>query len=151
MATTKRSFWLHQLCEYVVAGFLASTAAQNSQPVPLALLAIAVLINAASVKGPMSAFQLVPRRIHRMFDIALIVLMLAVALLIDLNASARVTVLGLAAVMSMIALGTNYAQKEPRLRQGDASMSSSDRAEQLARNAGRAVGRIGRAIKDRNQ
>lgn len=147
MAMTKRSFWLHQLCEYVVAGFLASAATQSKQPLPIALLAIVVLLNAALVQGPVSAFQFVPRNVHRILDIALIVVMAATALLANLNASARVTVLGLTVVMSMIALGTNYAKSEPRVR----SASPSDRSEQFAKTAGRTAGRIGRAIKDRNQ
>ena len=146
MAITRRNFWLHQICEYVVAGFLASAATQTSRPLPLAFLAIAVMLNAATAQGPMSAFQLVPRSVHRILDIAVIVAMLATALLTDLNASARVTVLGLAVVMTMIVLGTNYAKREPRVR----SDAPSDRSEQFAKNAGRTAGRIGRAFKDRN-
>lgn len=147
MAMTKRSFWLHQLCEYVVAGFLVSAAIQSTQPLPVSLLAIVVLLNATTVQGPLSAFQLVPRNAHRILDVVLIVVMTAVVLLADLNPSARVTVLGLTALMAMIALGTNYAKSEPRVR----SSTPSDRSEQFAKTAGRTAGRIGRAIKDRNQ
>lgn len=149
MATTKRSFWLHQICEYVVAGFLASAATQSSQPLPLALLALLVLLNAATVQGPVSAFQWVSRSVHRVLDIAIILTMIATALLTDLNASSRITVLGLTALLAMIVIGTNYAKSEPRVR--SRSASNSDRTEEFAKNAGRAAGRIGRAIKDRNQ
>jgi hypothetical protein len=151
MATTKRSFWLHQVCEYVVAGFLASAATQSSQPVPLALLALLVLVNAATVQGPISAFQFVSRSIHRVFDIAIIATMLATAVLTDLNASARITVIGLTALLAMIVIGTNYAKSEPRVRTRSRTATSPDRSEEFAKNAGRAAGRIGRAIKDRNQ
>ncbi|MFY8238291.1 MAG: hypothetical protein ACOVK5_03560 [Ilumatobacteraceae bacterium] len=151
MATTKRSFWLHQVCEYVIAGFLASAATQSSQPAPLALLALLILVNAAIVQGPVSAFQFVSRSVHRILDVAMIVIMLATALLTDLNASARITVLGLTALLGMIVIGTNYAKTEPRVRSRGATGTPSDRSEQFAKNAGRTVGRIGRAIKDRNQ
>ena len=151
MATTKRSFWLHQVCEYVVAGFLASAATQSSQPLPVALLGLLVLINAATVQGPISAFQLVSRRVHRLLDVAIIGAMLATASLTDMDASARITVIGLAALLTMIVIGTNYAKSEPRVRSRSASGTRSDRTEEFAKNAGRTAGRIGRAIKDRNQ
>lgn len=150
MATTKRSFWLHQICEYVVAGFLASAATQSSQPFPLALLALLVLFNAAIVEGPVSAFQWVSRRVHRVLDVVIIVSMLATALLTDLNASSRITVIGLTLLLAMVVIGTNYAKSEPRLRARSTSDSRSDRTEEFAKSAGRTAGRIGRAIKDRN-
>ena len=148
MATTKRSFWLHQVCEYVVAGLLASSATQSSQPIPLALLALLILVNAATVQGPISAFQFVSRSIHRVLDVAIIAAMVATVVLTDLNPSSRITVLGLTALLTMIVIGTNYAKSEPRVRTHSAS--NSDRTEEFAKNAGRAAGRIGRAIKDRN-
>jgi membrane-associated PAP2 superfamily phosphatase len=111
MAAQGRGFWMHQLVEYGVAGGLIMMSAQSRTPVAPILVSIAVLMNAAVSDGPMSAYSWLPRKAHRILDWVIIAVALVCMVVLDLDSRARLALLAIAVVMSVVALGTNYAKR----------------------------------------
>jgi hypothetical protein len=75
-----------------------------------------LLLNGASTHGPLAAFRLVPRRLHFVVDVVLIVLM-AVAGVAGgsaVEATGRSILIGLAVVHAFVTWRTSYATKPPR-------------------------------------
>ena len=77
----RRPFWLHQIAEYLIGTVIIAAGVQSPSPVVPSVLGGLVLVNAAFVDGPVSAFDTVPRSIHRWVDV---VLMIAIAVAVVL-------------------------------------------------------------------
>ena len=67
-APGKRSFWLHQLAEYIVGGAMLASGLQSPKPLIPAIVGSLILLNTAIVDAPFGAFRLVGRRLHRILD-----------------------------------------------------------------------------------
>ena len=146
----QRGFWLHQLFEYLIAVACAMVAYQSPTPTPLVVAAFAIGINAAVSKGALGAFQWIPKRVHRLVDIAIVVMMLVIAVVMDADALTRVVVVLLAVVLAILVLGTNFAEKTARSAGSTpASEVGSERSEEWGRKAGRIAGRVGRATRNK--
>lgn len=111
MSSQGRGFWLHQLVEYAIAIMLIMMSAQTRQPLAPALFGIALLINVAVADGAMSAFKLLSRRVHRYIDWAIIIGCLVSTVIFDIDATGRLALLGVALVLAVISLGTNFAKR----------------------------------------
>jgi hypothetical protein len=70
-----RPFWVHQLAEYLIGISLVAQGMQDPSPLVPTVAGALVMVNAAIVRGPLGAFKLVGRRLHRLLDI---VVMLAI-------------------------------------------------------------------------
>jgi hypothetical protein len=132
----KRQFWLHQVAEYVVGLALVATGLQSPEPLVPALTGGLVLINVSIVDGPLSAFHVVSRQMHRIMDWVVIGVIGLLAVLPVADAATRVVMVPLAFVLAVVARQTEY-----RTRAARAPATVGDRSEDVGRAAGRLVGR----------
>lgn len=165
-----RPFWLHQLVEYILGITLVSQALQSPTPAVPAIAGAALLVNAAVVRGPLSAFRLVGRRAHRVLDVVVMAVtaVLAVQPWAEIDPGARVIMLGIVAVHAFVWWQSDLAEPAPRaapvaqaatrapsgsVPKGSApsstapSGSAGDRSTEVGRAAGRAVGAGMRAVR----
>ncbi len=146
--TWKRPFWMHQLAEYAVGAAMVVFGLRSPTPLLPTIVGLFVVIHAASTLGPLAAFRLVPRRIHRWIDVGLIAAALAAAAQpwIHVDGGTRV-VLALAAVAHLVIwMNSSYADPAPKLRR---AATSGDRAAAVGQMAGRMAGKGVRAWRDR--
>jgi hypothetical protein len=144
--TNKLPFWIHQIVEYAIGALLAYQAIHAASPVVPLLAGLVVVVLAATADGPVACFHVVPRPVHRVFDIVVAVGLLALALFFgDEVGGAGQFMLVLGAVgLGVLTLRSDYRPKVTR-RQRTAAAPPSDpgstRAEEIGRHAGRLVGR----------
>ncbi len=85
----RRHVWVVQLIEYTIGFAIAWTAARAQEPLIPALVAAAVIANAAIVKAPLSAFRVTSPRVHRALGIFLSVGALVLAIFLDVDAGTK--------------------------------------------------------------
>jgi len=139
-ARTKRPFWMHQLVEYVLGIVLIAQGLQSPTPAVPAIAGGLVVLNAAIVRGPLSAFRVLSRRQHRIADIAVVasVLVLAVQPAVDVDPTVRIVMAAIAGVMVFVWFQSNFTEKQ---RRGRAPITAEGgRSTEVGRLAGRAVG-----------
>ncbi len=147
----QRPFWLHQAAEYLVGVALIAQGLQAGEPwVPGAAGAV-IVVNAAIAKGPLAAFALVGRRVHRVLDLVIIVGLAAAALAPGVEVSMRFVLGAFAVVLGFVARYTRYdSRPSVRTRFTDgAKTAPGDRAEALGRRWGRVAGQGAKAWKQR--
>ncbi len=106
-----RGFWLHQIVEYLVAAALILTSAQSEYSLITAAYGVALLINVTVVDGPLSADKIISRQVHRVIDWLYVVALVVGASLLEIDQSTRMTLVGVAIALVLIALTTNYTKK----------------------------------------
>ena len=106
-----RGFWLHQIVEYLIAAALILISAQSEYPIVTSAFGIALLINVTITDGPLSAYKIISRKIHRIIDCLYVVALIVGALALDIDQSTRTTLFGVAIALVVIALSTNYTKK----------------------------------------
>jgi membrane-associated PAP2 superfamily phosphatase len=116
-----RGFWLHQVVEYGIGGGVVFVAAQSSTPLAPILVGSAVVANAAITDGMFGAFKWIERRVHRYVDWVIIVVSLVLGVLLDLDSRARIALVGLALVLAVVTLGTNFVGRGSPRRGGTAA------------------------------
>jgi hypothetical protein len=145
----QRPFWLHQAAEYVVGLALIAQGLQAAEPWLPGAAGAVIVVNAAIARGPLGAFAFVGRRLHRLFDVIIIVGLLGAAILPGVELAMRLVLGGFAVVLGFVARYTRYdhraagsAGASPGRRRTDASdgETSGDRAEDFGRRAGRLAG-----------
>jgi hypothetical protein len=143
-----RPFWLHQAAEYLLGLVLVAQGLQSPTPVVPALAGGLVLVNAACVDGPISAFHWFSRRMHRRFDVAVIAVIALLAALpfLDVDNTTRVVMAVIAAILAVVWWNSSFAKPVPRPRE-----ELIDRSEAIGRGAGRLAGNIARAVRDRSK
>ncbi|MCU1395845.1 MAG: hypothetical protein JWM34_4273 [Ilumatobacteraceae bacterium] len=121
----KRAFWMHQLAEYVIAAVFVAQGLQSVTPAVPTLCGGMVLLNTACAKGPLSAFRVFGRKMHRLLDLVVIavVVVMAVQPAISLDNSTRVIMGVLAFVLAFIWLGSDFSESERALRKQDAAQA----------------------------
>ncbi len=139
---------MHQLVEYVIGVLLVSQGLQAAEPAIPTLIGAAVLANAAIAKGPLAAFPKVPRAIHRIADLVLLVATAVAACLPGsiVDTSTRVILIGVGAVFAYVVWKTDYREKPrraSRLRRAAPPTSTSPTTP--ASSSGAAVGQPGPA------
>ncbi len=134
----KRPFWMHQLVEYIFGIALVSMALHAQNPAIMVVAGVALQLNAASSRGPLSAFPRVPRAVHRVIDIVLAVGLVVAALLAGdaLSSSDKFVMIGVALAFGFVVWNTNYVEKPKRAPVS----ATSGRSEEVGRMAGRAAG-----------
>ena len=135
-----RPFWIHQLVEYIIGLALIAQGMQDPEPLIPTLAGALVLVNAAAVRGPMGAFKLIGRRVHRWLDV-LVMLVIALAALQPF-AEVEVTGRGIMLIM-LLPLGflwfyTDWEERPGRKERRAATASG--RGDDLGRTAGRVAG-----------
>lgn len=99
-----RGVWFVQLVEYVIGFGVAGGAANAQHQLPLALVALLVLLNVAVVKGPLSAFQIVPLAIHRWTGLIVAGVALFAAVFLTLDTAGRLTLLAAATTQGFVSI-----------------------------------------------
>lgn len=136
----KRPFWMHQVVEYLLGGVLVAQGLQSPTPVLPAVAGGLMMVNAAIVTGPLAAFRVVHRRVHRWLDLVVIavIVVMGVQPAIDIESSARAVMLIVAGLFAFVWWQTSFTEK---VRRGRAAISAEDgRSTEVGRLAGRAVG-----------
>ena len=85
----RKHLWLVQLLEYAIGFAIAWAASRASAPLIPAIVAGAVICNAAIVKAPLSAFRVTGPQAHRFIGIVLAVAILAAAIFVDVDATTK--------------------------------------------------------------
>jgi hypothetical protein len=142
----QRPFWLHQLVEYILGVVLISQGLQQREPLILVGAGIVILVNAAVVRGPLSAFNIMSRGAHRIFDLLVVVALVAFGgqPLWGMDVTTRSILLATGVVMFMLWRLTDY--RPPSLRTGPLRRARPARtarardSERLGKAAGRAAG-----------
>lgn len=134
----KRAFWLHQLAEYVLGVVLVAQGLQSPTPLVPAVAGGVVLANAAVAIGPLGAFRIVGRRLHRVLDIAVIVAVAIAAVqpIVDVELTARLVLGGVAFVLLVVFRQSDFGERAAR----PPVAADGGRATELGRIAGRLVG-----------
>lgn len=109
--STGRGFWLHQIVEYLIAAALILMSAQSDYPIVTSAFGIALLINVTITDGPLSAYKIISRLVHRIIDWLYVIALLVGSIALDIDQSTRTTLFGVAIALVVIALSTNYTKK----------------------------------------
>jgi hypothetical protein len=107
----KRGFWLHQIVEYLIAAALILMSAQSEYPIVTSAFGIALLINVTITDGPLSAYKIISRQVHRIIDWLHVVALIVGAIALEIDQSTRRTLFGVAIALVVIALTTNYTKR----------------------------------------
>ena len=136
----RRPFWLHQLVEYIIGLVLVAQGLQGPEPLVPAVVGGVVLLNAAVAIGPLGAFRLVGRRLHRVLDLVAIGVVVAAALQpwVDVDVGTRAIMIAIAVVYGVVWFYSDFAEKQARQMRRVAA--TGDRGEDLGRTAGRLAG-----------
>ena len=86
-----KGMWLVQLCEYVIGFALAMSAANSVSPAALAVVAIAIIVNAAITDGSLAAFHILKPRTHRAVGIGIAASAVVIAAVAPLNLASQGT------------------------------------------------------------
>jgi hypothetical protein len=118
VAGVKRGFWAHQIVEYLLAVGAIATGAHTPNPALPCIAGGLVLLNAASTEGPLSAFKLIPRSLHRILDMVLVGAMLVASVAAGhlVDTTGRVLLIGLGLVLAFISWNTDYSKRAKRTK-----------------------------------
>ena len=91
MKQRTKGMWLVQLFEYAIGFTLAMSAANSVSPAALAVVAIAIIVNAAISTGSLAAFHVLKPHAHRAVGIGIAVSALVIAAIAPLELTSRLT------------------------------------------------------------
>lgn len=130
---------MHQAVEYLLGGVLVAQGLQSLTPVMPALAGALVLLNAAIVRGPLAAFRVVGRTVHRALDLAVIavIVVMVVQPAVEIEPGARLVMAAIAFLLGFVWWQTDFTEKASSRDQVSAA---GGRSSEMGRMAGRAVG-----------
>jgi hypothetical protein len=138
MAVAKRPFWMHQVVEYILGGAMIASGLQSPTPLVPGVVGGLIMLNAAVTIGPVGAFRVINRRVHRVIDVGVIAVELLAGFQpwIDMESGLRIIVVGIALVHAFVWWQSNFAErkKSPRVS------AEGGRSTEVGRIAGRLVG-----------
>jgi len=107
-------FWLHQLGEYGIAAVLIASAWYSPEPAVQAVLGALIIVNAAFADGGAGAFRVVDRRIHKWFDVVIMVLLLVAAVQgwVDVDTTGRIALPTMAVLMFVLWRSTDFTVED---------------------------------------
>ena len=134
----KRPFWMHQLVEYILGGALVASGLQSPTPLVPSVLGGIVMVHSAITIGPLGAFRVIRRRLHRVIDPVVLAAEFAAALQpwIRLESGTRIIIVGIAFVHLFVWWQTSYTE---RVKSTKVS-AEGGRSNEVGRLAGRLVG-----------
>ncbi len=137
-ATSKRPFWMHQVVEYILGGAMIATGLQSPTPLVPSLVGVVIMLHSAVTIGPVGAFRVITRRVHRGADVGVIAIEVVAGVQpwIHLESGSRIIMVGIALVHLFVWWNTSYAT---RVRSSAAS-AEGGRSTEIGRIAGRLVG-----------
>ena len=137
-AAGKRPFWMHQLVEYILGGTLVASGLQSSTPLLPGIVGGIVMLHAAITIGPLGAFRLVSRRLHRVIDVGVLAGELIAGLQpwIDVDSGTRFLVVIIGLVHIFVWSQSSFAERE----KAPPISGEGGRSTEVGRIAGRLVG-----------
>jgi hypothetical protein len=135
-----RPFWIHQFAEYLIGIALVSQGLQDTEPIVPTLAGAAVVVNAAIVTGPLGAFRVIGRGLHRWLDLALMVAIAVAALQpwVEVTSAGRAVMLVILLPLGFLWFYTDWAERTSRKERRAASAGPT--GEQVGKTAGRLAG-----------
>ena len=91
MKQRTKGMWLVQLCEYVIGFALAMSASKSVSPAALAVIAIAIIVNAAISDGSLAAFHVLTARTHQAVGIGIALSAVVIAVIASFDLTSRLT------------------------------------------------------------
>lgn len=149
-APGKRSFWLHQLAEYIVGGALLATGLQSPKPLIPALVGTLILLNTAIVDAPFGAFRLVGRRLHRLLDYIVLGIAIAACAAPGIDVSTRLVQILIVIVLAVVVWRTDYSAPAPKVKQ-PISATPDGKADEIGRLAGHTAGTWASKIREKSR
>ena len=146
----KRPFWMHQAAEYVLGAVFIAQGLQSLTPVVPSVMGGLVMLNTACAKGTLSAFRIFGRRMHRVLDaVVVVVVVAAVQPVVSVDNSTRLIMGMLAFVLAFVWWKSDFSESAKTLRvaavkHGRAppvSRADGTRADAIGRTAGRLAGK----------
>lgn len=135
-----RPFWIHQFAEYLIGVALVSQGLQDPEPLLPTVAGALIVVNAAVVTGPLGAFRLVRRGLHRWLDVVVMVLVAVAALQpwVAVSSAGRLVMLVILLPLGFLWFYTDWAEKLSRKQRRVANAGPT--GEQVGRTAGRVAG-----------
>ena len=139
MAVAKRPFWMHQIVEYILGVALIASGLQSPTPIVPGVLGLLIIANAAITKGPIGAFRVLGRKVHRVVDVGLIALTFIAAFQpwLETDSGVRLIVVFIGVVYAFVWWQTNFAE---RVKTPKGEGEGGGRSTEVGRFAGRLVG-----------
>ncbi len=150
-----RPFWVHQLAEYLIGIALVAQGMQDPEPLVPAVAGAIVMVNASVVRGPLGAFRLVGRAVHRWLDLLVMVAIAvgAVQPWLAVEVTGRLVMLVILVPLGFLWFYTDWAER--RQRKARRAARAGTGGEDIGRSAGRLAGNAylagKRAIKKRSE
>jgi hypothetical protein len=136
----KLRFWRHQAIEYLVALIVLATAFQGGGgSIAVYVTAAVFALLAATSDGPVSAFRVVPRPMHRVVDLVAAAGLVALGLIAGDGTGDLVATLGGAALLVFLSWRTDWTVT-PKRRTVVIDEPGPSRSEDIGRAAGKLVG-----------
>lgn len=149
-------FWAHQLAEILLGVVLLFEGARTGTHVAVMVAGVALLVFSVITDGPLSAWPLIPRRIHRIGDFVFAGVFAVSPFIFGVDDAAGIVLLGTAAVVMLwLGLRSNFrptpkrrgrrsaaAPAPPSVGEAAADPSAARPAAPSARDAGRTLGRL---------
>ena len=153
----KRPFWAHQGAEYLIGIVFVAQGLQSTTPMVPTMLGGLVVLNTATAKGPLAAFQVFSRQVHRVLDAVLVLLtvLCAVQNTVSIEAGTRILMGLLAFALGFIWLLSDFTEKV-KVPKSTANAAGALRATRpatpadgsMASTVGRSAGRlVGNGVK----
>ena len=103
-------FWAHQLAEYLIAAVLIASAWYSPEPAAQAVMGGLIMANAALTNGPVGAFSIIGRTLHKWFDVVIMVLLLVAAVQgwVDVDTTGRIALPAMSVLMLLLWLRTDF-------------------------------------------
>jgi hypothetical protein len=135
-----RPFWIHQLAEYLIGIALVSQGLSDPQPLVPTFAGALVVVNAAIVTGPLGAFKMIGRSVHRWMDVAVMIVLAVGALQpwFDVSSAGRAVMLLILIPLGFLWFYTDWAERASRRQRRAAAAGPT--GEQVGKVAGRLAG-----------
>ena len=135
--TSKRPFWMHQVVEYILGGAMVASGLQSPTPVVPSVVGAVIMLHAAITIGPLGAFRVINRAVHRVVDVVVIAVevLAAVQPWISLESATRMIMIGIALV-HLFVWNSSFATRT----KASPISAKGGRSTEIGRIAGRLVG-----------
>lgn len=143
-----RPFWIHQLAEYLIGVALVAQGMQDPEPLVPTLAGALIIANASIVRGPLGAFRLVGRRLHRILDLFVMAVVVFAALQpwAAVEATGRAIMLIILLPLGFLWFYTDWAERVARKDRRAAR--TGPKGEAIGRTAGRMAGNAYTSARD---
>jgi len=132
-----RPFWVHQLAEYLIGISLVAQGMQDISPVVPSVAGALVMVNTSIARGPLGAFRIVSRRVHRWLDLVVMgaILFGAFQPWVPVEIAGRLIMLVMLVPLGFLWFYTDWAERQDRKARREAKPGST--GDVVGRSAGR--------------